>query len=71
LLSFLLVCKYVSECLWPLEILSFDKNKLWYECKTSWNKIVKGTEILILKGFDVVYVESMVGEWCGILIIHK
>jgi len=32
---------------------------------------VKGIKILILKGFDIVYVKSMVGEWCDILIIHK
>ncbi len=32
---------------------------------------MKGIEILILKGFSVVYVKSMVGEWCDILIIHK
>jgi hypothetical protein len=26
---------------------------------------------LILKGFGVVYVKSMVREWCDILVIHK
>jgi hypothetical protein len=35
------------------------------------DKIVKGIEILILKGFNIVYVKSMVGKRCGILIIHK
>jgi hypothetical protein len=25
-----------------------------YECKVSWNRIMKGIEILILKGFGVV-----------------
>jgi hypothetical protein len=41
--------------------------------KVSWNKIVKGIEILLLKGFNIVYmcVKSMVGEWCGILVIYK
>jgi hypothetical protein len=32
---------------------------------------VKGIEILVLKVFGVVYVKSMVGEWCGILVIHR
>jgi hypothetical protein len=36
-----------------------DKNKL-YKCKVSWNRIVKEIEILILKGFGIVYVKSMV-----------
>jgi hypothetical protein len=39
-----------------LETPSFDRKKLWYEYKISWNKIMKGIEILVLKGFDVVYV---------------
>jgi hypothetical protein len=39
----------------------FDINKLLYECKVSWNRIVKGIEILVLKGFGVVYVYFMVG----------
>jgi hypothetical protein len=56
--------------LWPLETLSFDRNKLLYECKVLWNKIMKGIDILVLKGFDIVYVKSMVGEGCDILIIH-
>jgi hypothetical protein len=54
-----------------LETPSLDKNKLLYECKVSWNKIVNGIEILILKGFGIVYVKSMVKEWCGILVIHR
>jgi hypothetical protein len=32
---------------------------------------VKGINILILKGFCMVYVKFMVGEWCAILVIHK
>jgi hypothetical protein len=36
-------------------MLSFDKNKLLYKCKVSWNKIVKGIEILILRSFGIVY----------------
>jgi hypothetical protein len=51
-----------------LETPSFDRNKLLYECKISWNKIVKEIKILILKGFGIVYVKSIVGEWCGILV---
>jgi hypothetical protein len=51
--------------------LSLDRNKLLYECKVSCNRIVKGIEILILKGFDIVYVKSMIGEWCNILVIHR
>jgi hypothetical protein len=54
-----------------LETPSLDRNKLLYECKVSWNKIVKGIEILILKGFGIVYVKSMVRKWCDILVIHK
>jgi hypothetical protein len=54
-----------------LKTLSFDRNKLLYECKVSWNIIMKGIEILILKGFSVIYVKSMVREWCGILVIHR
>jgi hypothetical protein len=42
---------------------------LLYECKVSWNKIVKGIKIFVLKGFGVT-VKVMVGEWCGILVIH-
>jgi hypothetical protein len=45
-----------------LETPSLDRNKLLYECKISWNRIVKGIKILILKGFDVVYEKSIVGE---------
>jgi hypothetical protein len=60
----------MRDCdLW--ETPSFDRNKLLYECKVSWNKIVKGIEILILKFFDIVYEKSMIQEWCGILVIHK
>jgi hypothetical protein len=32
----------------------FDVNKLLYECKFLWNKIVKIIEILLLKGFGIV-----------------
>jgi hypothetical protein len=39
---------------------SFDINKLWNERKVSWNKIVKGIEILVLISFGVIYVKSMV-----------
>jgi hypothetical protein len=38
---------------------SFDRNKLLCECKVSCNRIVKGIEILILKGFGIVYAKSM------------
>ncbi len=50
---------------------SLDTIKLLYECKVSWNIIVKRIKILVLKGFGVVYVKSMVKEWCGILVIHR
>jgi len=53
-----------------LETFSLDRNKL-YECKVSWNRIVKKFDIFVLKGFSIIYVKSMVGEWCGILVIHK
>jgi hypothetical protein len=49
---------------------SLEKKQL-YEYKVSLNIIVKGIEILVLKGFGVVYVKFMVREWCGILVIHK
>jgi hypothetical protein len=54
-----------------LETPSFDKNKLLYECKIQWNGIVKGIKIFVSKGFGVVCVKSMVGEWCGTQVIHK
>jgi len=54
-----------------LETPSLDRNELLYECKVSWNKIVKGIKILVLKGFGVVYVKFMVKKWCGILVMHK
>jgi hypothetical protein len=38
----------------PFETPSFDENKLLSECKVVWNKIVKGIEIFIFKGFDIV-----------------
>jgi hypothetical protein len=38
-----------------LESLSFYENKLLYECTVSFNKIVKGIEILVFKGFGKVY----------------
>jgi hypothetical protein len=45
---------------------------LLYECKVLLNIIVKGIEILVFKGFDLVYncVKFMLGKWCGI-ITHK
>jgi hypothetical protein len=33
-----------------------------YECKASWNIIVKGIKILVLRAFGVIYVKFMVGE---------
>ncbi len=57
--------------MWFLETPSLNRNKLLYECKISWNKIVKRIEILVLKGFGVVCVKFIVGEWCDILIIHR
>ncbi len=53
-----------------METPSLDRNKLLYEYKISWNKIVKRIEIFVLKGFGIVYVKSMVGKWCGILVIQ-
>jgi hypothetical protein len=41
---------------------SLGRNKLLYECKISWNRIVKRIDILVLKGFGIVYGKSMVGE---------
>jgi hypothetical protein len=42
-----------------------------YECKVSWNKIVKGIKNFVFKGFGVVYVKFMVGKWCGIIVVHR
>ncbi len=42
------------------KIPSLYRNKLLYECKVLWNKIVKGIEILVLKCFDMFYMKSMV-----------
>ncbi len=50
---------------------SFDKNKLLNEYKFLWNIIVKGIDIFVLKGFDIIYVKSMVRKWCHILLIHR
>ncbi len=60
-------------CVWQLlETLSLGENKL-YECKVSLNIIVKRIEILVFKFFCIVYecVKSMVGEWCGQIVIHR
>jgi len=54
-----------------LKTLSLEINKLLYEYKISWDRIVKGIEILVLKGFGIIYVKSMVREWCDIQIIHR
>jgi hypothetical protein len=32
---------------------------------------MKKIEILVLKGFGIIYVKSMVGKWCDILVIHN
>jgi len=52
--------------------LLLGENK-FYECKVSWNRIVKGIEILIFKDFCIVYecVKFIVGKWCGMIVIHK
>ncbi len=42
--------------------LHFDIKKLLYECEILWNKIVKGREIFVLKGFGVVHVKFMIGN---------
>ncbi len=56
-----------------METPSFDRNKLLHEFKNFMNIIVKGIEIFVLKGFGIIYVcvKSMVGEWSGILVIHR
>ncbi len=54
-----------------METPSLYKNIFLYECEDSWNKIMKGIKILVFKSFNIVFVKSMVGEWCEILIIHK
>ncbi len=32
------------------------KTSGWYECKFSWDRIMKGIEIFVLKSFGIVYV---------------
>jgi hypothetical protein len=44
-----------------LETLSFGENKL-YECKVSWNRIVKGIESLIFKDFCIIYEPEIHGR---------
>lgn len=50
-----------------------EKKNCCISVKVSWNIIVNGIEILILKGFGIIYVcvKFMVGEWSGILVVHK
>jgi hypothetical protein len=59
--------------LWPLETPSFEENKLLYECKVLWNKIVKGIKIFVFKSFSIVYdcVKFMVEKWCGTIVPHN
>jgi hypothetical protein len=68
LVSFWLVYNYVFV---TFETFSFNKNNFLYEYNFLWNRIMKEIVILILKGFGIVYVKFMVGEWCDILVIHK
>jgi hypothetical protein len=35
---------------------ALDENKLLYECKILWDKIMKEIKILFLKSFDIIYV---------------
>ncbi len=44
--------------------LHLIKKKCCINVKASWNRIVKGIEILVLKGFGIIYVcvKFMVGE---------
>jgi hypothetical protein len=53
LFNFILV-SIISECLRPFETLSIDENKLLYECKVLWNKIVKGIKNFVFRGFDII-----------------
>jgi hypothetical protein len=53
------------------DLWTFDRNKCLYECKVSWNIIVKEITILVSKGFGVVYVKFMASEWCDILVLHR
>jgi hypothetical protein len=71
LVSFWSICKWVFVTFGNTFI--FDENKLLYECKVLWNRIVKRIEILVFKGFGKIYdyVKYMVGEWCGIIVTHK
>ncbi len=48
-----------------------DRKRLLFECEVLLNRIVKGVKIFVLKGFDIVHVKVMGGEWCGIVIIYR
>ncbi len=37
------------------KIPSLKKNKLLYECKASWNRIMKRIEIIVFKSCGVIY----------------
>jgi len=52
---------------------SLVENKLLHKWIFLWNKIVKITNILIFKFFDIIYmcVKLMVRKWCDILLIHR
>jgi hypothetical protein len=51
--------------------LHFYKKKLLHECKFVYNRIMKGVEIFVLKGFGVVHIKFMIGEWYSIVLIHR
>ncbi len=54
-----------------MRTFSFDENKLLYECKFLFNKIVKRIEITLLKKIYIIYVcvKYMIREWHDVLII--
>jgi len=35
------------------------------------HEIILWRELKVFKSFNIIFVKSMVGEWCEILIIHK
>jgi hypothetical protein len=56
------LCKHLPLIEISLMNIKFHEIKLW---------IAKKIEILILKGFNIIYVKFMIGEWCDLLVIHR
>ncbi len=76
------MCKFLKiSCLVSIQVGICDLWKnifTWWKqivvwMQSSWNRVVKGIEALIFKGFGKIYdcVKYMVEEWCGITVTHR